>query len=91
MLSSSSSPSILSSPGPSRTTQWRHRKAQKSAEPAGRKQYSCRVCGNPMSGHGHTQFQGQRYCPQAPNQIAIEEWLAVKREEAKLKAEARKK
>ena len=32
-----------------------------------RKVYSCRVCQQPMTSAGHTQFPGQWYCPNAPD------------------------
>ena len=51
-----------------------------------RKEYTCRVCGEVMRSQDHTQFRGQRYCPKAPGQIPKEEWLAKKREEARVKA-----
>lgn len=81
----------------SRTTQWRQRKrAYESAggEPAQakapRKEYTCRVCKQQMVGSGHTQFRGQRYCPNAPGQIAKEEWLRLRRAEAEAKKHAAK-
>ena len=37
-----------------------------------------------MTSEGHTQFRGQRYCPESPGQVPQEEWLAL--EEAKAKA-----
>ena len=36
-----------------------------------------------MASGNHTQFNGQRYCPQIAN-LFKEEWLVQKREEAKL-------
>jgi len=56
-----------------------------------RKQYSCRVCGRPMQSEGHTQFRGQRYCPDAPGQVPKEEWLSQKKTEAAAKAAAKMK
>ena len=57
----------------SRTTKWRKRKAAtKGVLPSAkiaRKQYGCRVCGQAKSSPGHTQFRGQRYYPDAPDQI----------------------
>ena len=38
---------------------------------------------------GHTQFRGQRYCPEAPGQIPKEEWLAMKSKEAEAKAKSK--
>ena len=56
----------------SRTTEWRRRKAATEGmlptAKTARKQYGCRVRGQAMSSPGHTQFRGQRYCPDArPN------------------------
>ena len=51
-----------------------------------RKVYSCRICGKPMASPGHTQFRGQRYCPEQPGQMSKEEWLMLRRIEAKTKA-----
>ena len=55
-----------------------------------RKVYSCRVCGEAMSAPGHTQFRGQRYCPNTPGQtLSVEEWRTQRRAEAaKRKADA---
>ena len=72
----------------SRTTEWRHKKTGKKNKQ--RKTYSCRVCNQPMTSTGHTQFRGQRYCPNASGQISREEWLAARKEEAKAKAGAKK-
>ena len=71
----------------SRTTEWRHKKTERKNEQ--RKTYTCRICGQPMTSAGHTQFRGQRYCPNAPGQIPKEQWLAARKEEAKAKASAR--
>ena len=67
-------PSAPSVPVP-RTTEWRHRKREAqglSPSPAKRprKQYTCRKCG----GTGHTQYYGQRYCPQSG--MSFDEWKA---------------
>ena len=43
-----------------------------------RKEYSCWICGRPMTSPGHTQFYEQRYCPGAPGQV---EWLWMRRQE----------
>ncbi|CAH1242499.1 Hypp6776 [Branchiostoma lanceolatum] len=54
-----------------RTTEWRARKRNAEVAAAGRgkrKEYSCRVCGLPVASEGHSQFRGQRYCPNAPGQ-----------------------
>ena len=72
----------------SRTMAWRHRK--KAGTESGQK-YCCRVCGKPMTTAGHTQFRGQRYCPDAPGQVSKEEWLDQKRAEAAAKAAAKQK
>ena len=47
--------------------------------PRERKEYSCRVCGRPMTTPGHSQFYGQRYCPDAPGQLP-QEWLRMKKQ-----------
>lgn len=76
----------------SRTTAWRQRKreaanqAKQQAQPEQRKPnrprtYMCRVCGKPMASDGHTQFAGQRYCPETPGIPPKEQWLQQKREE----------
>ena len=75
-------------PPQSRTTAWRHKKGKQKEEGSHRKICSCRICHMPMSTEGHTQFRGQRYCPNAPGQIPKEEWLAERRAEAKSKAHA---
>ena len=76
-----------------RTTEWRKRKkllenqakSQKEApimqpkQP--RKQYSCRICGDPMTSGGHTQFFGKLFCPNAPGAVSKEEWLSQMRQE----------
>ena len=48
-----------------------------------RKVYTCRVCGQPMKNTGHTHFRGIRYCPNAPGQIPLEEWLTRRHIELK--------
>ena len=40
-----------------------------------RKDYTCRICNQPMRNTGHRHFRGIRYCPNAPGQIPLEEWL----------------
>ena len=72
----------------SRTTEWRYKKTGRKNKQ--RKTYSCRVCNQQMTSTGHTQFRGQRYCPNAPGQISRKEWLAARKEEAKAKAAAKK-
>ena len=49
-----------------------------------RKVYTCRVCNRPMRDTGHTHFRGIRYCPNAPNQIPLDEWLTYRRIEQKI-------
>ena len=51
-----------------------------------RKVYTCRICGKPMTSAGLTQYKGQRYCPDEPGQMSKDDWLALKRIEAKAKA-----
>jgi hypothetical protein len=75
----------------SRTTAWRQRKreTENQAKPQVQEQgqssrprtYLCRVCGKPMASAGHTQFSGQRYCPEAPGIPPKDQWLQQKREE----------
>ena len=48
-----------------------------------RKVYTCRVCGQPMKSTGHTRFRGIRYCPNAPGQISLKEWLTHRHIELK--------
>ena len=48
-----------------------------------RKVYTCRVCNQPMKGTGHTHFKGIRYCPNAPQQIPLDEWLTHRHIEEK--------
>jgi hypothetical protein len=71
---------VKTQPKVSRTTEWRHKKTGKINNE--RKTYTCKVCNEPMSSAGHTQFRGQRYCPFAPGQIPREEWLAERRKAA---------
>ena len=68
----------------SRTTEWRRRKAEGAT--SARKVPCCRVCGKPVASSGHTQFRGQRYCPDLPGQIPRADWLAQRRAEAAAKA-----
>uniref|UniRef100_UPI00358E8398 uncharacterized protein n=1 Tax=Myxine glutinosa TaxID=7769 RepID=UPI00358E8398 len=66
----------------SRTTAWRKRRMELGGSytsKVSRKQYTCRVCGRPMTAPGHTQFRGQRYCPHAQGQISKEQWLAERK------------
>ena len=90
----------LPPPPTSRTTEWRQWQKTvaepvpmpPSAPPAApsatkqRKVYSCRICGKPMTSARHIQFRGQRYCPDEPGQMSKEEWLMLKKIEAKAKA-----
>ena len=86
----------------SRTTEWRRRRAllegtlagNRGKGPAGgaeapRKEYSSRICSQSMSTEGHTQFRGQRYCPNAHNQVPKDEWLKLRRAEAAAKKQAK--
>ena len=81
-----------------RTTLWRQRKGQMEEErnrtsdeseeeqekgERRRKVYTCRMCGQPMKSTGHTHFRGIRYCPNAPGQIPLEEWLTHRHIELK--------
>lgn len=70
-----------------KTTAWRHKKTGTKNEQ--RKVYTCKKCGQPMASGGHTQFRGNRYCPNVPGQIPREQWLAARREEAMAKAAAK--
>ena len=79
-------PSSVNTEPMTRTSAWRHRKEKEEGkETKIRKTYNCRICGKPMKSEGHTQFRGQRYCPEAPGQIPKEEWLAMKSKEAEAK------
>ena len=71
----------------SRTTQWRHKSRQPAKE---RKVYTCQVCSKPMTSPGHTQYRGRRYCPEAPGQVPVAEWLQQRRAEAAATAQAKK-
>lgn len=59
------------------------------AAKAPRKTYECRVCHLPMTSPGHTQYKGKRYCPNAPDQIPKEEWLAQRKAEDKAKSSSK--
>ena len=84
--STSTSPCVSGPPPPvSRTTEWRHKKT--GCGQAARS-YKCKVCKQPMTTEGHTQFRGQRYCPKLPGQIPREEWIAQKKAEADAKKAA---
>ena len=48
---------------------------EKEEEKKQRKVYTCRICNMPMRDTGHTHFRGIRYCPNAPDQIPLDEWL----------------
>ena len=77
---------VQDEPEVSRTTKWRQlKRAGLTAPPPGRlrRAYVCKVCKRPEASEGHTRFQGHRYCPYSPGQIPKDEWLALKREEAK--------
>ena len=72
---------------------WRRKKQVATATTAvpsttTRKQNSCQICGRVMTSPGHTQYCGQRNCPDAPGQIPREEWLEQKKAEAKAKKAA---
>ena len=65
-----------------KSTYYRHLKkaADSSAgQPAKTKVYSCRKCGQSMNAAGHSQYSGQRYCPNEPGAIPLAQWLEVKR------------
>ncbi|KAK4028144.1 hypothetical protein OUZ56_017397 [Daphnia magna] len=81
-------PELLISPAISRTTAWRKRKnpltgsAGKEKEQE-RKAYTCTKCQQPMTTtNGHSQFRGQRYCPNTET-LTKKEWLEVKKNEKK--------
>jgi hypothetical protein len=81
-------PELLISPAISRTTAWRKRKnpltgsAGKDKEQE-RKAYTCNKCQQPMTTtNGHSQFRGQRYCPNTET-LTKQEWLEVKKNEKK--------
>ena len=63
-----------------------HKKEREEGkQPKTRKVYTYRVRGQPMTTEGHTQFRGQRYCPNAPGQFSQDEWLKRKEEAARKK------
>lgn len=68
-----------------RTTAWRQRKRTAAVatlpQTQARRKYTCRICGEPMASTGHSQFYGKRYCPNSPEQVPKEEWLAQRRAE----------
>lgn len=75
---------VKTAPAIPRTTEWRQRK-KAAAGTIKRKVYTCRVCNQPMTTAGHSQFRGQCYCPNAPGQLPKKEWLAQKKAEAAAK------
>lgn len=46
-----------------------------------RKEYSCNRCKKSISGTGHTQYFGKRYCPELDT-VSKEQWLANRKAEA---------
>ena len=89
------SQSLQSTATLSRTTLWRRRKQVASSggnmyssgvESTKRKIYTCKVCEQPMTSDGHTQFKGKRYCPHEVGAPPAEEWLAQRRAEAAARA-----
>ena len=76
----------------SKTTAWRRRKkkfeedlraaAKAEGLPSPKKQrmvYTCKTCNQPQSKEtGHSQYFGQKYCPNASGQIPLKEWLEQK-------------
>ena len=78
----------------SRTTEWRKRKLALNSDPSAtpkkmdRKVYTCKGCKLPVASAGHTQFRGQRYCPNTNSEITQQEWLQLKRAEAKTKSQS---
>lgn len=77
----------------SRTTDWRRRKraAESAGIPVARKARTCPTCGKPTISEGHSQFQGQPYCPQVPGIAPKDEWLALKKAEFAAKKAAKKR
>ena len=69
------------------TTAWRQKKrcAGSLPQPPQKRKYNCQTCGHSMSGTGHSQYYGQRYCPKAVGQIPQDQWIAQKRAERKEK------
>ena len=49
-----------------------------------RKVHTCRLCNKPMRNTGHMHFRGIKYCPSAPGQIPLEEWLTHHHIESKI-------
>lgn len=78
------SPELLTSPPVSRTTAWRKRKnvsteSTVKEKESDRKVYTCTKCQHPMTTtNGHSQFKGQRYCPNTET-LTKTEWLALKK------------
>eukprot|EP00117_Sycon_ciliatum_P004662 scpid103732/ scgid4296/ len=50
-----------------------------------RRIYMCGKCGKAATSEGHTQFRGQRYCPNVEGQIPKGQWQKEKKEELELK------
>ena len=48
-----------------------------------RKVHTCKVCKKPLANTGHTHFRGIKYCPYAPGQLPLEEWLTQRHIEFK--------
>jgi len=77
---------VQDEPEVSRTTKWRQLKKAGLTAPPGRlrRAYMCKVCKRPEVSEGHTRFHAwTQVLPVFPGQIPKDEWLALKREEAK--------
>jgi len=71
-------PSTSSAVALPKTTFYRHKK--NNSEPSTkRKKYSCRKCSQPMEAP-HSQFNGNRYCPNEPGALPFHEWLQKQRD-----------
>ena len=57
---------------------------EKEEEKRQRKVYTYRICNMPMRDTGHTYFRGITYCPNAPDQIPLDEWLTHRHIEQKI-------
>ena len=83
----STRPTPLLSPSMPKSTYYRNLKKAADATAVDtsnkRKIYSCRKCGEPMAG-GHSQYRGQRYCPNEPGALPLVGWMAEKKQKRSL-------
>jgi len=95
----------ISQPAVAKTTNWYRRRAQmadmeryakgESAKKRNNKIkefYACGKCGQPKTKEtGHTQYKGNWYCPNIPNQVSHEQWREAIMAKAKAKKDAKKR